>query len=509
MKSRKNTGTIILMICSIALLLLLQLLWLRSSYNEELESFRKETNTLFRATILGLHDSVIMKGIIPLEPGVVIPGRQLPTEADWKSAAQGRFFNDTIEYKRPYGQARLRMLGTNMVSDSVLAGLSPDKISSIHVRDSSIQIVIASAGPGDSVQQVLRPIVSQFRRKRETGNFLFRFGSDSLRMEDIQHKYSDTLKTIGITLPPLVEKADMEKIEVVNANVFLTEPFFLPHTPPYRAKFENIRPMLLARISPQIAFSLILTALIVTAFVLMYRSIVSQQKLMQLKNDLISNITHELKTPVATVSVALEALQNFKALDNPALTQEYLTIAQNELGRLSLITDKILKTSVFEQTGVELKHEQVDLEKIIQDVLTSLKLVFEKHQAEVSFHKQGEDFTLQGNAEHLTHVVYNLLDNAIKYSKPGCAISVSLVHNKESIQLIVEDNGIGIPDEYRQKVFEKFFRVPTGDVHDAKGYGLGLNYVASVVKAHNGTIELKSEPGKGSAFTITLLTVRQ
>src|SRR5690606_7844701 len=205
----------------------------------------------------------------------------------------------------------------------------------------------------------------------------------------------------------------------------------------------------------------------------MYRSIVSQQKLMQLKNDLISNITHELKTPVATVSVALEALKNFKALDNPALTQEYLTIAQNELGRLALITDKILKTSVFEQAGLELKREQVDLEKIIQDVLTSLRLVFEKHQANVSFNKQGADFTLQGNVEHLTHVVYNLLDNAIKYSKPGCAISISLTRAVENIQLTVEDNGIGIPEEYQQKVFEKFFRVPTGDVHDAKGYGLG------------------------------------
>jgi signal transduction histidine kinase len=225
---------------------------------------------------------------------------------------------------------------------------------------------------------------------------------------------------------------------------------------------------------------------------------------MQLKNDLISNITHELKTPVATVSVALEALQNFKALDNPALTQEYLTIAQNELGRLSLITDKILKTSVFEQTGLELKREQVDLEKIVQGVLASLKLVFEKHRANVSFVKQGDNFFLTGNIEHLTHVVYNLLDNAIKYSKPGCAISVSLIQNPETIQLLVEDNGIGIPEEYQQKVFEKFFRVPTGDVHDAKGYGLGLNYVASVVKAHSGTIDLKSEAGKGSTFTITL-----
>jgi signal transduction histidine kinase len=482
-KSQKNIGTIILMTSSIVLLLILQLLWLRSSYNEELESFKKETNTLFRTTIIGMHDSLIMKGIEPVF--------------------------DSVEIKRSADKSQVRIWSTKIASDSVLSRIPPEKVSSIQVRDSSIQIFIATDRPGDSIKQVLRPIVSGIRRMREPRNFVFRFDRDSLRIDDIQRNYQDTLKTIGITIAPVVGKIEMRKIdsgktETENANTFITEPFFLPHTPAYQARFENIQPMLVAKISPQIAFSIMLTALIVTAFVLMYRSIVSQQKLMQLKNDLISNITHELKTPVATVSVALEALQNFKALDNPALTQEYLTIAQNELGRLSLITDKILKTSVFEQNGLELKHEQVDLEKIIQDVLTSLKLVFEKHQANISFNKQGDDFSIQGNTEHLTHVVYNLLDNAIKYSKPGCTVSVSLNRNPETIQLLVEDNGIGIPEEYQQKVFEKFFRVPTGDVHDAKGYGLGLNYVASVVKAHSGTIDLKSEAGKGSSFTITL-----
>lgn len=225
---------------------------------------------------------------------------------------------------------------------------------------------------------------------------------------------------------------------------------------------------------------------------------------MQLKNDLISNITHELKTPVATVSVALEAMQNFRALDNPALTAEYLTIAQQELKRLTLMTDKILKTSSFEATGLEIKTEDTDIENIISEVLTSLKLVFEKHQAQVSFEKEGYDFTIRANREHITNVVYNLLDNAIKYSQPGCQIHVRLVKNQQGIQLSVQDNGIGIPAEHQSKVFDKFFRVPTGDVHNARGYGLGLSYVASVVKSLKGTLELKSEAGKGSIFTITL-----
>jgi len=315
-------------------------------------------------------------------------------------------------------------------------------------------------------------------------------------------KYQDTLFKSGISLSPVVTRINLrEWTKPDDANLY-TEPFFLPHTPAYIASFQNIKPTLLISISPQIMFSIVLTAMIVTAFIFMYRSIRSQQRLMQLKNDLISNITHELKTPVATVSVALEALKNFKALDNPALTQEYLTIAQNELKRLTLMTDKILKTSAFEEKGLELKTESINLEKIIDDVLVSLKLIFEKHQAKIDFIKEGNDFTLPGNREHFTNVIYNLLDNAIKYSQPGCQIKISLEKDHQGIQLAVQDDGVGIPAEYQSKIFDKFFRVPMGDVHNAKGYGLGLSYVASVVKSMKGTIELKSEEAKGSIFTL-------
>lgn len=481
MQSRKLRLTVLLMTTSIILLLVLQLLWIRSAYNEALESFRKETNSLFRSTIIGLQDSLIMKGLQPIVTG------------------------DSMEYKRSADKpSQVMIWNTRIKRDSMLSKIPPEKVSRIEVRDSAVQIFLSVNREGDSIKQVLRPIVSGFRRKREPGNFIFRFGNDSLRIDDIQRKYSDTLKATGIMLLPTVRMLPVGMDEPKASSLFLTEPFFLPHTPAYLAQFENVRPMLLARISPQIAFSFILTGLIVTAFVLMYRSIQSQQKLMQLKNDLISNITHELKTPVATVSVALEAMQNFRALDNPALTAEYLTIAQQELKRLTLMTDKILKTSSFEATGLEIKTEDTDIENIISEVLTSLKLVFEKHQAQVSFEKEGYDFTIRANREHITNVVYNLLDNAIKYSQPGCQIHVRLVKNQQGIQLSVQDNGIGIPAEHQSKVFDKFFRVPTGDVHNARGYGLGLSYVASVVKSLKGTLELKSEAGKGSIFTITL-----
>jgi signal transduction histidine kinase len=236
----------------------------------------------------------------------------------------------------------------------------------------------------------------------------------------------------------------------------------------------------------------------------MYRSIRAQQKLMELKNDFISNITHELKTPITTVGVAIEAIKDFKAINNAALTNEYLGIAQNELNRLSILTDKILKTAIFENKGIEFQPEPIQMDSLIEQVLASMKLVFEKQGAKVTFEKHGDDFTMTGGNVHLTSVVYNLLDNALKYSLVNPEIKVTLKGTSSQLIFSVMDNGIGIPTEYRKKVFEKFFRVPTGDVHNIKGYGLGLSYVESVVRSHHGTIRVESEPGKGSSFIVTL-----
>jgi two-component system, OmpR family, phosphate regulon sensor histidine kinase PhoR len=482
-KSSKQLWTIILMTSSILLLLVLQLLWLRSAYHDELESFRKETNSLFRSTILNLHDSLIIKSIEPMV---------------------GTRETSTVMISRD--SARVEILNSRVERDTVNRNLQLNGRPRLRFRDTTTQLQIFVSAPGsdDSVRKLLRPIVSEFRRNRQSGNFVFRWSADSLNISDIQKNYRDTLTQSGITLIPVVQKINLQQKDSLLSGTFYTDPFFLPHTPAYRAYFENISPMLLAKISPQIMFSVLLTVLTITAFLFMYRSIQTQEKLMQLKNDLISNITHELKTPVATVSVALEALKNFKALDSPERTQEYLAIAQNELGRLSLITDKILRTAVFEQNGIELKTEPVALDKIIQHVLTSFTLVFEKQQAQVDFIKEEMDYSINGNNEHLTNVIYNLLDNALKYSGQGCQITVRLKKLNSEIQLIVNDNGIGISTEYHEKVFDKFFRVPTGNVHNAKGYGLGLSYVASVIKSHGGTITVNSEPGKGSIFSITL-----
>jgi two-component system phosphate regulon sensor histidine kinase PhoR len=251
-------------------------------------------------------------------------------------------------------------------------------------------------------------------------------------------------------------------------------------------------------------FSLFLAGVTIFSFLLLYRNLLRQQRLAEIKNDFISNITHELKTPIATVGVAIEALKNFNAMHDPQKTKEYLDISANELQRLSLLVDKVLKLSMFEKKEIELNKEHFDMKVLTREVLDTMKLQFEKNKAMVNFETSGKDFMINADKLHITSVIYNLLDNALKYRNGGPIINVRLTSQKDLVTLTVKDNGIGIAPEYQGRIFDKFFRVPTGNKHIVKGYGLGLSYVSHVVAQHKGTINVTSEINSGSTFMIKL-----
>jgi len=323
---------------------------------------------------------------------------------------------------------------------------------------------------------------------------------DSLKVKDINASYAVALKEQKLNIPFTITRLD-SAITGETAMNQATVGFVKPIT--YQLKLNNSFPYLIKQISLPIIFSILLLGITLLSFTLLYRTLLKQKKLAELKNEFISNITHELKTPIATVGVAIEALKNFNAIHDPQRTAEYLDISQNELQRLNLLVDKVLKLSMFEKKEIELKYETLNLEDIVNEVTTSMRLQLEKHHARVSVEKEG-DLTLSGDRLHLLSVVYNLLDNALKYSKADPAIQVELKEQGENIIMSIKDNGIGIAAEYKDKLFEKFFRIPAGNTHNAKGYGLGLSYVAHVVQKHKGTIGVESQPGIGSKFIITL-----
>ena len=237
---------------------------------------------------------------------------------------------------------------------------------------------------------------------------------------------------------------------------------------------------------------------------MLYRNLQRQRKLTEIKNEFISNITHELKTPIATVNVAIEALRNFNAIQSPEKTKEYLDISAAELQRLSLLVDKVLRLSMFENKEIELRKEKFDLYALSAQIIATMKLQFDKANAIVSLTKDGDKFIIDADKIHIASMIYNLLDNALKYGKEEPEITVMVISHGGYIELRVSDNGIGIAPEYRQKIFEKFFRVPSDARHDIKGYGLGLSYVNHIARRHLGFIEVESNPGKGSSFHVKL-----
>lgn len=263
------------------------------------------------------------------------------------------------------------------------------------------------------------------------------------------------------------------------------------------------------KILPEIAFSIMVFVITGLAFWLIYRSMMRQERLIELKNDFISNMTHELKTPITTVGVAIEAMNNFNALKNPEQAKEYLDISQNELSRLSLLVDKVLKMASFEEKDSILNISKLDLLELTEQIVKSMKLQFEKFHATIDFKKEpNQAFDIQADKTHISSVIYNLIDNALKYGGDNPCINIDLKRiNENEISLTVVDSGQGIPPQYMDKIFEKFFRIPMGNVHNIKGHGLGLSYVANVVKQHGGRIGVKSEEGKGSKFEVILPAV--
>lgn len=334
--------------------------------------------------------------------------------------------------------------------------------------------------------------------------------ADSLAIKDLDSAYSYKLSQAGIDLTFNIKTGLFDSLhlkDTVAAEFYKTSIATVGFAKPkwYQVKFDSLTPYLLIKILPQAFLSLLLITFISIAFIFLYRNLLAQQKLAIFKNEFISNITHELKTPIATVNVAIEALRNFNALQNPERTKEYLAISSAEMQRLSLLVDKVLKLSMFESDKIVLSKEWFNLKQLIEDIIDSIKIQFDKKNTIIEFNSSLEELFIEADKLHISSVMYNLLDNALKYSGNNALVQLDLsMATNNLVELRIKDNGIGIAKQFQHKIFDKFFRVPTGDVHNIKGYGLGLSYVNHIIRQHNGSIIVKSELGKGSEFTVLL-----
>lgn len=253
-----------------------------------------------------------------------------------------------------------------------------------------------------------------------------------------------------------------------------------------------------------ITSSVVFILVIVFCFIYAIKVIIRQKALSDIKNDFINNMTHEFKTPLATVSLAVEALQDPDLSSQDKFRSRYLGIIKDENKRLVTQVEKVLQAAALDKKDFNLKMERVDLNDLLASVVDHISLQVEKRGGKIDFINKLRNPEIEGDPFHLTHIFNNLMDNANKYSKDKPTIRVEAWDDADQVIVTIRDQGIGMTKDALKKIFDKFYRVPTGNVHDVKGFGLGLSYVKTMLEAHKGEIHVQSELGKGSTFTINL-----
>ncbi len=250
--------------------------------------------------------------------------------------------------------------------------------------------------------------------------------------------------------------------------------------------------------------SILFTFLILLSFYFTLRTILNQKKLSEIKSDFINNMTHEFKTPIATINLATDNIANPKIIDKPDYISPFLKIIKEENKRMNNQVERVLQMSLIEKSDFQLMPANTDLHQLINDAIAKMQLLANQKSAIITSDLKADLTVFNVDEIHFTNVVVNLLENALKYSKQDPHINITTLNNKNGIEIMIKDNGIGMSKEQQAKVFEKFFIATKGNIHNVKGFGLGLSYVKAIMVEHGGNVFVKSKLGEGSEFKLFL-----
>ncbi|WP_124636248.1 sensor histidine kinase KdpD [Taibaiella sp. KBW10] len=363
------------------------------------------------------------------------------------------------------------------------------------------------------------------KRDRVTSVHTYRIAKNAKPLPD---NPEDTRKVLRLALQQIVNDIDLDTLRTKTDTSLLRKTFTTavqqhwpnigvhwhaagPNSSSFSYKPKEVSPSLnltgyqlyiVKAIASQTAFGLVLLLLTSLAFILAYRNAKQQTLFSQQKDHFISNISHELKTPVATTKVAIEALSMYDALEDPQRSKRYLRMAGWEINRLELMISKIMDTMQAANGVLTLAQKPLMLPALVLEITHSLQQVFIEQAIQLQWDIEEESLWVMADHTHLTGALYNLIDNAIKYGNN--LIKISIQRQDGRVCFTIADNGPGIPSAYQSRVFEQFVRIPQGDIHNVKGYGLGLSYAQYVVAAHKGSLKLKQVPGWGAVFCISL-----
>lgn len=493
----RNTRVIFTVcVAAVALVLVLQCGWLVNYYQVNQERFEKDANLAFEDAI----------------------------------KTEFRQRNDTIEqmiYRYVMDTNKVIITSSWRKEDSTWVYLVADKVNKKDRFSFSLkQVNQPILSQTDSTKEkVARRFTQTYReedlerhvvffRTQAIGHYINNktreFGFDTARLRPI---YRELLAERDIREPFLFLMADEDS--TLNRSRFPDSlqrryPIITKSFPTYRAATDVnyvralFRPpvnYLLGKMTGMVIASLVLLTIVVLALWYLLRVIRREKKLSAIKNDFISNISHELKTPIATITAAVDAMEGFGALQSPEKTKRYLNISREELKRLTEMVNKILNMSIYERQDFELNREEVNVDEMVEALTGTYALAGGK-EIDFQYDNRAGTAIVMADQLHLYNVISNLIDNAVKYSTDKVTIDISYYRENGYNIITVKDDGIGIAAGDLPHVFEKFYRVPSGNIHRVKGYGLGLNYVKHIIERHGGWCMAESKPGKGSTFKI-------
>lgn len=268
--------------------------------------------------------------------------------------------------------------------------------------------------------------------------------------------------------------------------------------------FPNQTSQILLNMIGWLALSAIFIVIVIISFWYTVVTMFRQKRLSEMKTDFVNNMTHEFKTPISTISLASEMLLRPNVFESGDKTQKYANIIYDENARLQNQVEQVLQISILDKGDMKIKPKEMDIHKVIRNVSDNFRLGLKEQKGKIKIELNAKPSIIVADRVHVMNIISNLLDNAKKYSAKNPEISISTKSVKEGVIITVTDNGVGISAEHQKQIFKKLFRVPTGNIHDVKGFGIGLYYVKTMIEAHGGTIKVKSGLGNGSSFELFL-----
>ena len=468
MKKNSKYIQVIIFLSSFALLgfLLVQLYWAKNTFNEKKNNF----HTLFEICVTEIGDELREK--ILNESNYSIPkigGNILPIQNRFGSKSE---FSDTLKKisssKKSISEKRKDLFRIINKKLALNININLDKVLGEKEVISLIEASLEKHG-----------IKNDFHYSITDENGLLFLSN----FENIDNS--------------ILERSTSYSVEFLNDDLFTEKRVFTLY-------ILKLRWSIAKSFTPVLILSMALILIILGTFIYSIRVIQNQKKNTRIKTDFINNMTHELKTPIATIGLACEALtdKNIK-LDNTSQNR-FLKTIKSENERLGKLVENVLESSVSVKASPELKLEVFNIEEVIKKAIKSIQLSYNTRNGKIKTDFLAQNKIIEADKLHITNVIHNLLDNSLKYSSKSPLVTISTRDVIGGLIIRIKDNGIGIAKDNHKRIFEKLFRVPTGDLHNVKGFGLGLSYVKSIIDLHKGKIMVESKLGNGSTFTVNL-----